>query len=162
MCNAQMECSILADIASGGAASIISITPVGGVLYITAVNNTIGTELFYLDARGKVQLMADMNPGRPSGSGTFQDLTFFAGKLYFSADDGTHGREMWSCEQPASSDDQHTCEMVQDLQPGAAHSSPGEFTLYNDKLYFRAINATLGDELWELDPRGTRSTDLRG
>ena len=38
----------------------------------------------------------DIRPG--SGSSSPTDLGVFAGAVYFSADDGTHGRELWKTD----------------------------------------------------------------
>jgi hypothetical protein len=39
--------------------------------------------------------------------------------------------------------------MVIDINPGAGHSNPGDFTVFNGALYFSADDGTNGHELWK-------------
>ena len=66
------------------------------------------------------------------------------GYLYFSANDATHGSELWRTNGT-------TTELVQDINTGtsgADSSYPSGFTALGDFLYFAAIVATHGAELW--------------
>ena len=74
-------------------------------------------------------------------------LIVVGGTLFFSADDGQHGRELWMTEGTGS------CSMAADLAPGIASSNPDKLTDAGGWLYFRAETPALGCELWAWDPR---------
>ncbi len=98
-----------------------------------------------LSAQYNIELVKDINP---LGNASIEGITEYNGKLYFSADDGVHGRELWTTDGTADG-----TELVKDIrEPGVAHSIPSEFTEYNGKLYFRAHDgAVSGIELWATD-----------
>ncbi|MFP6765143.1 MAG: PKD domain-containing protein, partial [Planctomycetaceae bacterium] len=81
-------------------------------------------------------------PGASNPSG----FTEFNGKLYFAADDGMVGRELFVYD-PANT--QTT--LAVDVRSGAVGSSPDELTVFNGKLYFVADNGVAGQELFEYD-----------
>ena len=67
--------------------------------------------------------------------------------LYFGADDGTHGTELWRTNGT-------TTELVQDINTGSSgadSSSPYGLTALGDFLYFQANDGTHGYELWRTD-----------
>jgi ELWxxDGT repeat protein len=70
------------------------------------------------------------------------------GILFFAADDGTDGRELWKHDPAAG-----TTELVKNIRPGASNSSnPGELTNVNGTLFFAADDdGTHGRELWKSD-----------
>ena len=63
--------------------------------------------------------------------------------LYFSADDGVHGRELWVYDGTEA-------RMVEDLCPGPYGSEPQELTVYRNSLYFVAYPGELSTakDLW--------------
>ncbi len=64
-------------------------------------------------------------------------LVSFKDRLYFAADDGTHGLELWRTD--GAPDDSHTgTELVCDLFSGAGNSFPRTFSVLGDWLYFTA------------------------
>ncbi|HEX7184794.1 MAG TPA: ELWxxDGT repeat protein [Thermoanaerobaculia bacterium] len=81
------------------------------------------------------------------------DLTVFAGRLFFSADDGAHGDELWTSDGTAKG-----TRMALDILPGAFSSRPRELTTAGGKLFFSANDGIHGTELWESDgtEAGTR------
>ena len=96
----------------------------------------------------QVQLVGDINDGSASSSPRyFGELD---GKVYFNADDGTNGSELWVYD-PADG----STALVKDLNTGAESSNPRNFVTLNGRLYF---SATLSDavpfvyELWDYDP----------
>ncbi|HEX7184752.1 MAG TPA: ELWxxDGT repeat protein, partial [Thermoanaerobaculia bacterium] len=81
------------------------------------------------------------------------DLTVFAGRLFFSADDGLHGDELWTSDGTAAG-----TRMALDILPGSFSSQPRELTTAGGKLFFSANDGVHGAELWETDgtEAGTR------
>ena len=68
--------------------------------------------------------------------------------LYFRADDGTNGKELWKSDGTASG-----TVMVKDIHSG--NDYPMLFKAVGNTLYFRANDGTHGYELWKSD--GTAS-----
>ncbi len=132
--------SLAADILPGGQYS--SSNPNGlavynGKLYFSATDDVHGYELWSFDGTN-AQMVAELNPTPNPGNGdTFlmdsspADLTVFDGVLYFSANDGVHGRELWSY-------DGTTARLALDINPGQYGSEVAELTVFNGMLYFAA------------------------
>src|SRR5262249_37939179 len=77
----------------------------GGRLFFTANDGVHGTEFWKSDgtAAGTV-LVKDINPGSAYGfpsSSYPSSLTAVGGKVFFSADDGVSGRELWKSDGTA-------------------------------------------------------------
>src|SRR5205085_978376 len=77
-------------------------TPFNGELYFQANNGTHGDELWKVRSDGSAVLVMDINPGagdslHVAGLNGFTPAGFtaFHGELYFRANDGTHGMELW-------------------------------------------------------------------
>ena len=64
--------------------------------------------------------------------------------LYFAANDGTNGRELWRTNGT-------TTTLVEDIRTGSDGSYPDYFTALGDYLYFQADDGTNGYELWRTD-----------
>ena len=119
--------------------------------------------------RGAV-LVKDIRPGRspsvtdihcgdcepPYNGG---DLTDVRGILYFSANDGKHGYELWRSDGTARG-----TRMVKDINPGRGWSNICGITAVNRIIFFSADDGVHGAELWRSDgtARGTRMVrDIR-
>ena len=87
------------------------------------------------------QLVKDINPGAGSSS----PESFVAGSLFFVANDGTTGRELWKSDGTLAG-----TVLVKDLNP-AGDSFPNVLTNVNGTLFFRADDGTHGVELWKFD-----------
>ncbi len=91
-------------------------------------------------------LIADIHPS--SGSGP-ESLTVVGKMVFFTATDGTHGRELWATDgTPVGT------RLVRDIRPGSGGSAPRSLTRVGDRLYFSADDGSHGRELWISD--GTR------
>ena len=85
----------------------------------------------------------DVNPSSFGGAAT--NLSVMNGKLYFAADDGTHGNELWTTDGTEAG-----TVLVKDINPTGS-SSPSLFTQVGNILFFTADDGTTGIELWKTD-----------
>ena len=97
-------------------------------------------------------------PATPKPGSVPQAFTRVGGHVYFSADDGAHGRELWRTDGTAEG-----TRLVADIQPGPGSSDPGyggwgdNLVEFGGHAYFSAWRADTGHELWRTDgtPAGT-------
>jgi ELWxxDGT repeat protein len=134
-----------------------NLTNVNGTLYFDAFDDTHGYALWKIDSSGNPVLVKDFNPEiLPPGEdvvGT-SELTYVNGTLYFSANDGVHGYELWKIDSSGNA------VLVQDINPGnrlsyTNSSYPYELTNVNGTLYFAADDGIHGGELWKIDSSGS-------
>ena len=126
-------------------------------LYFTANNGESGDELFVSDGTAEgTQLLVDINPNInsnygpsfPEGSNPSQFIEF-NNKLYFTADDGESGRELYVTDGTAEG-----TQLLVDLNPNVNDdnyrptftrgSNPSQFIEFNNKLYFSANDGENG------------------
>lgn len=108
----------------------------GGVLYFLATDTSGSTQIWYLQTwdNSVRQLTTNLT--------NISDLTNVDGMLYFAADDGVHGTELWNGDYAAAA------KMVADINPGAGSSSPTNLTAFNNFVVFSADDGVHGRELW--------------
>ncbi len=82
-----------------------------------------------------------------------QELHSFKGYVYFSADDGLHGRELWRSTSKGD------VALVADITPGSEGSTISDFADFGDLMLFRLDPAAGGSELWRTD--GTAAGTVR-
>jgi ELWxxDGT repeat protein/autotransporter-associated beta strand protein len=146
---------LVKDINAGSASSSPNYFSVGsGTLYFAATTATHGTELWKSDgtATGTV-LVKDIWPGTSSSSpqvalwqpftGFTPAMPFVDGSIFFTADDGTAGREMWYSDGTPGNTN-----LLRDIRPGPAGSQPSHLAGLNDAVLFAADDAETGNELW--------------
>ncbi len=71
-------------------------------------------------------------------------LTNANGTLFFEANDGTHGPELWTSDGTAAG-----TQLVKDIWPGTPGSFPFDFTVVGSRFYFAADDGSHGRELWK-------------
>jgi ELWxxDGT repeat protein len=88
-------------------------------------------------------LIRDINVG---SAWSFPQLFFsFNNQLFFSADDGIFGRELWSSDGTLFG-----TTIVSDIAPSSLSSNPNFFTWYKGRIFFSATNPNCGTELFVL------------
>jgi len=88
-------------------------------------------------------MVKDINPGASSGfSSTESSLVALGNIVYFSANDGSSGSELWRSDGTAAG-----TYMVKDIQPGSAGSAPIRLSVLGNQVLFFANDGTHGDEL---------------
>jgi|GEM_PF-5973545 len=148
-----------------GIGLMASPTVVGGYVLFAAGSDYVGTGLFRTDgtAAGTGILVKDINPNILSDAvfpflpiGSYPaDFAVVDGRLFFTADDGTHGREIWS-----SDGTELGTFLAQDINPGSASSQPaspsydsssslGSLLIpFGSALLFAANDGVHGLQLW--------------
>lgn len=122
-----------------------------GKLYLPASIAPNGRELYSYDGVNTPNLVMDINPGTGSGSPFY--MMSYNSKLYFQANNGVLGSELWS-HDPIT----NMTQCLTDINPGANPSTIAFITAYNNKLYFAGTNGNdttagnTGIELYSYDP----------
>ena len=95
-------------------------------------------------------MIKDIQPG--SIGSLPADLATVGGSVYFKANDGTIGSELWKSDGTLEG-----TVLVKDIRPGASNSLPRLLSNVGGTLYFSAHDGTNGNELWKSDgtPEGT-------
>lgn len=158
-----------ASAASSSAAQIMNIRTVpedldvGGMItfnskvYFIGDDDKYGDELWVTDGtEAGTKLLKDIatgsKNGRPNDSSP-QDLTVIGSTLYFTADDHTNGRELWSTDGTTAG-----TKLVKDINPGENGSTPGGLRNLDGTLFFRANDGTSGVEPWKSDGTSAGTT----
>ena len=120
--------------------AIKNLTAFDDVLFFAADDGEHGWELWTSDGTEEgTRRVTDLRAGE-SDSLLDTDVSMmkaFGDYLYFAADDGIHGMELWRVDKEGSSP-----ELVQDLMPGLASSHPQNFQIVNGRTFFQADDPT--------------------
>ncbi len=114
-------------------------------VYFSASSSTEGYEIWTTDGTAAgTYLVSDINPGTSSGIST-PFFTILGSNLYFVADNGTTGSELYRMNSSES------IELVADINIGSTGSWPAGLINYNGRIYFRADNGIDNSELYSYD-----------
>lgn len=133
-----------------------SLVAVGGTLFFTEDGDD-GDELWRSDGTPsgtvRVKRFAGGDGGYDEGGG-LSNLTAVGDRLFFTADDGVHGDELWSSDGTKAG-----TALVKDIRAadGGDYYSygPSDLTAAGDTLFFTADDGVHGEELWRSD--GTKA-----
>jgi ELWxxDGT repeat protein len=95
----------------------------------------------------------DIRPGTETSNP--RELTSVNGQLFFVADDGVSGAELWTTDGTEAG-----TVRVRDIH-STGGSEPRHLTSFQDKLYFSAEDGTRGRELWVSDGTESGTTLLK-
>lgn len=123
----------------------------GETIYFTADDNESGRELWKFDLVQSSSTGADLIKDIYEGSDDSFDIdanaefTQFGDEVYFAADDGITGVELWKTNGTIES-----TILVRNIDLNANSSNPKHLTVVNDEfLYFVADDGSHGRELWQ-------------
>ena len=126
-------------------------------LFFSAYTPVSGNELYRIPLNCSTcsLFLYDINPGANSSSP--QNLEVLGIVLFFSADDGTNGSEVWKFS-PFYGIANLT--RLTDINPVAGSSDPKNFFTYGGEIYFNATTPTTGTELFKLNGTTLTTYDL--
>lgn len=139
---------LVKDIVPASQSSPSEFLAIGSTLFFTAAVSSYGRELWKSDGtEAGTVLVKDINPGVTSSMGGEWPPLFTAigSSLYFRADDGSNGLELWKSDGTEAG-----TVMIKDIAP-IGSSTPASLTAVNGTLFFTADNGSVGTELWKSD-----------
>ncbi|PSB23629.1 Ig-like domain-containing protein [Stenomitos frigidus] len=125
-----------------------NLTAAGSKLFFSANDGVTGLELWSSDGTSTgTTLIADLNSTPDtSGSSNPSNLTVIGNTLYFTANNGIRGTELWKADLTGAT----APTIVKDIRSGANSSLPRNLVNFNGTLYFEADDGS-GLVLWKTD-----------
>lgn len=147
---------------SGGTLSVgpvpfrTQLAKAGSQLFFVGCDPDNGCELWKSDGtENGTALVKNINAsGSMLSSGESLGAAEMDGKLFFWAEDGVHGKELWKSDGTAAG-----TVLVKDLAPGATSGARGGLVAVNHTLYFAGIGEDEHEWLWRSD--GTQEGTLQ-
>lgn len=128
---------------------------IGNEIIFSAEDSLVGMgqELWVTDGTSSgTSFLYDINEGPSSSSA--KNWVSKEDHIYFTADDGVHGEELWEYNYISDS-----FRMIEDLHP-IEGSEPKNLTVVGNMLYFVADDGQVGRELWSYKIPKSLITDL--
>lgn len=123
-------------------------TVMNNKLYFQGDDGTNGEELWVSDGtEAGTFMLKDIRANSPSStpvSLTVLDINATTSNLFFVADDGVSGSELWVSDGTAAG-----TKIVSDIWVGGTGSNPTNLTVFDGELYFSATDGLSGIELWK-------------
>lgn len=149
---------LVKDIHHNGDSNLIDLFPVENRIFFFADDGTHGRELWVSDGSNSgTHLVKDIQIGAASShcsSLDYQSMTYMNGLLFFAADDGEHGCELWSSDGTPEG-----TTLMHDINPGYQSSQPTYLSVYRNTVFFAADDGTHGNELWSLGNVAPKAED---
>ena len=131
------------------------LTVAGSMLFFRASDGVHGYELWKSNGTEAGTVMVkDINPAATGDNGSYPaSITAMGSTVFFSADDGTTGTELWKSNGTTTG-----TFLVKDINPGTGSSSPEWLLAAGEALYLNADDGVHGVELWGFVPDNTAPT----
>ncbi|MFN7806294.1 MAG: ELWxxDGT repeat protein, partial [Planctomycetaceae bacterium] len=153
---------LVKNIRGGGAISSsnpVNFMNVNGTLFFRANDGVNGSELWKSDGTSSgTVLVRDISSGSASSTPVSLYLSYLTnlnGTVYFTANDGSSGLELWKSDGTSAG-----TVLVQDIRSGAANGNPSRFANVNGVLFFRADDGISGMALWRTLPNSAPTNIL--
>jgi ELWxxDGT repeat protein len=139
------------DLNTAGSSDLIGFFEFNNQLFFSAIDGSHGREPWMSDGSADgTQLLLDINPAGNSMPGYFNFVMIpkvYDGKLYFVADEGTNGYELWVTDGSATG--------TQIIEPSAVTgvsplNSSNQFEISGDAMYFDANYDGTGEDLYRV------------